>query len=224
MVMRHDQKCIGKARVLPVFELVQRLPRDEHRHHDCLAGTGRHLQRHARKARVRRVVCRAQIVLDPRIAVFARDLGDVNRRFHRLDLTKEQRLVAHVARPVPEQSRRRPRHADVAGPTPRAYPLPDSIDDRVRLDPIPGPLGFKLELLPFFLRAGDRHEVRAGPAAVQDLVCDAVSVELEMAGRLEERRVEDGIVDHSHTARTISTLNAQLSTLNAQLSKPRRER
>ena len=75
-------------------ELVERLPGDEHRHDDGLAGAGRHLEGDARQAGVRRVVRLAQVVLDPGVAVLPRDLGEVDGRLEGLDLAEEERLVA----------------------------------------------------------------------------------------------------------------------------------
>ena len=51
------------------------------------------------------------------------------------------------------------------------------------------------ELLALLLRLGDRDEVGAEPAPVDDLVGDAVVVEAEVPGRLVERRVEDRVLD-----------------------------
>lgn len=76
-------------------------------------GSGRHLQCKSREAGVRRVVCRSQIVLDPAVAVLARDLGDVDRRFDGFDLTEEQLLVALFVRPIGKQARCRARNADI---------------------------------------------------------------------------------------------------------------
>ena len=48
------RKASEKRRVLRVGQLVERLPGDEHRHDDGLAGAGRHLEGHARQAGVGR--------------------------------------------------------------------------------------------------------------------------------------------------------------------------
>ena len=47
-----DEEPAGEARVVRLGDLVQRLPGDEHRHHDGLAGAGRHLQRDPVQAEV----------------------------------------------------------------------------------------------------------------------------------------------------------------------------
>ena len=93
-----------KSARLPVFKLIERLPRDEHRHHDGLARAGRHLQRQAREARVGRVVRGAQIVFDPRVSVLSRDFRDVDGCLDGFNLTEEQGLVPLLASPVPEQA------------------------------------------------------------------------------------------------------------------------
>ena len=156
---RHDQERVREARILAILELVQRLPGNQHRHDDCLAGAGRHLEREAPQAGIRRVVRGPEIVLDPGVAVLPRHLGDVYRGLDRFDLAEEQQLVAILAGPVGQQPRRRPRHADVAALAPGADPLMDAIDDRIGLDPVLGPFRFELELLALLLRARDRNEM-----------------------------------------------------------------
>ena len=97
---RHDQKRVRETGILSIVELVERLPRDEHRHHNRLARAGRHLHRHARKAGVRGVVGGAQIVVDPHISVLVRNLGDVNGGLDGFELTEKKRLLAALMRPV----------------------------------------------------------------------------------------------------------------------------
>jgi len=54
-----------------------------------------------------------------------------------------------------------------------------------------------------------------GPTAVEDLVGDALVVELEVAGRLAERRVENRIFDQRH---------AFFASLRAVVASPQRIR
>jgi len=58
------------------------------------------------------------------------------------------------------------------------------------------PFGVKHKLPALFPRPGDRHKIRAGSPAVNDLIRDAFVAEAEMAGRLVERRVDDRVFDH----------------------------
>jgi len=178
-----------------VFDLIERLPGNEHRHDDGLSGAGRHLEGHARQAGIRRVVGGPQIVVDPGVSVLSRHFSNVDGGFGGLDLTEEQRLVAARTRPVREEPRRHAGDADITALPPRVHALPDSIDHRVGLDPVVRPLGFELKLLALLLRAWNRYEMGAGPAAGQNLVGDAFGAKLEMTGGFDERRVENRIVD-----------------------------
>ena len=101
---RDDEERVGEAGVLRVGELVERLPGDEHGHDDRLAGAGRHLERDAGQAGVRRVVGLAELVLDPGVAVLLGDLGDVDGGFQGLDLAEEELRLAVGVGPVFEQA------------------------------------------------------------------------------------------------------------------------
>ena len=91
---RDDEERVRESGVLRIGQLVERLPRDKHGHHDGLAGAGGHFQGHAGQAGVRRVVRLAEPVLNPGVAVFPGHLDDVDGRFQGLDLTEEQLLLA----------------------------------------------------------------------------------------------------------------------------------
>ena len=69
---------------------------------------------------------------------------------------------------------------------------------------------------PFFFGLGDRDEIGADPAAVDDLVGDAFVGEPEMAGRLVERRVDDRVFDDDLT----HTLSCHADRADAQAIGP----
>jgi hypothetical protein len=100
---RDDEEGIAEAAVLPVLELVERLPRDQHGHDNGLPGSGCHLEGHARKAGVEAGVLVAQLVFDPGVAVVAGDLGEIDRRFERFDLAEEQFPLAIRVAPVAQE-------------------------------------------------------------------------------------------------------------------------
>jgi hypothetical protein len=52
-----------------------------------------------------------------------------------------------------------------------------------------------LQLRALLLGLRHRDEVGAGPALLDDLIGDAVVVELEVLARLDERRVDDRVLD-----------------------------
>ena len=101
---RDDEERVGEAGVLRVGELVERLPGDEHGHDDGLARAGRHLECSAGQARVRGVVRFAERVLNPGVAEFFGNLGDIDGGFEGLDLAEEELLLAARIGPVVEQS------------------------------------------------------------------------------------------------------------------------
>ena len=96
------RKASEKRAILRVGELVERLPGDQHRHHDGLAPAGRHLEGRAGQAGIRRVVGITKRVLDPGVTVLLGDFGNVDRRFQRFDLAEEELLLALWIGPVCE--------------------------------------------------------------------------------------------------------------------------
>jgi len=188
-------------RASSVLELVQRLPGHEHSHDHGLATPGRHLEGDAGQAGVVVGVGLAEVVLDPRVAVPRRDLGEVDRGLDRFALAEEEFPFPRRIAPVCEQAAGRRRDVHVSALAPAVDALSDAIDFRVRADPIERPLRVEMRLLPFLPRAGDRHEEGAGATLLVDVGGDAVVVEPEMpAGRLERRiqnRVFDGDLGHA---------------------------
>ena len=160
----------------------------------------------------------AQRVLDPGVAVLPGDLGDVDGGFERFDLAEEELLLAVGIGPVVEQARGRRRDADVAALAPERDAATDVVDELVLFDAVLGPLGVEQQLLgPLLLRLGDGDEIRTGPAAVDDLVGDALVGEPEMARRLVERRVDDRVLDDdlTHTVTFLREQQALPSTIAA---------
>ena len=192
---RDDEEGVGEARVLRIGAFVERVPSDEHGHDHGLAGARGHLERCPRQAGIRGVVRLSNRVLDPGIAVLPGDLGDIDGGFESFILAEEKLFLAGGIGPVGNQARGGGRYADVAALAPHADAPTDVVDELVLLDAVLGPLGVKLKLLAFLLRPGDGDEIGAGPAAVNDLVGDALVGKAKMAGRFVERRVEDWILD-----------------------------
>ena len=161
----NDEEPLGEARVVRLRDLVERLPGDEHRHHDGLARAGRHLQRDPVQAEVARGVRLVELVADPGVAVLLRRLGEVDRGLGGLPLGEQDRVVALRVGPVLEQAARGGRDVRVALLAPDINAVPDLVDEVVLPDLVRGELGeVELNLLAALARPGDRNEVLAWPA------------------------------------------------------------
>lgn len=204
---RDDQEGIGESRVPRIGELVERVPCDEHRHDHGLPGTGRHLEGRARKAWVGTVVRSPDRIFDPGVTILPGDLREVDGGFERFDLAEEQLLLAVGVGPIGEQACRGRRHADMAPLSPQGDAVTDLVDELVFLDPVLRPLGVEGEL-PGVSGLGDRDEIRAGPATIDDLVRDAVFGESEMSGGFVEGGVDDGVFDDD-LLQSLPTLSAR---------------
>ena len=183
---RDDQEGVGEAGVLGVGQLVERLPGDQHGHDHGLAAAGGHLAGDAEQAGVGVLVDRAEVVLDPGVAVLLGDLGDVDQRFQGLDLAEEQpagrgRVGASIQQPGGGAASRR----GVAALAPELHRAADVVDRLVFLDAVCGPLVRRraASSFPFFRgwAMGMKYGLSAG---LDDLVGDALVVEAEMALRL----------------------------------------
>lgn len=97
-----------------------------------LPRTGRHLEGDAVDVLVRSLVDIAERVLDPGVAVPGRDLGDVDRRLERFDLTEEQAPLAIGLGPVLEQFASCPGDPGVTTRTPDRDPRAHLVDELVR--------------------------------------------------------------------------------------------
>lgn len=90
---RDDEKGVAEACVLPILDLVQCLPGNEHAHDNRLAAAGRHLHGHSRQAGVVLGVLLLDEVLDPRVPVLGGHLGEVDGAFDGLALAEEEPLL-----------------------------------------------------------------------------------------------------------------------------------
>ena len=116
----------------------------------------------ARQAGIGRVVGLAERVLDPGVAVFLGDLGDVDGGFEGFDLAEEEFSLAVGIGPVRKQAGGGRRHADVAALAPQRDAAADVVDELVLFDAVLCPLGVELKLLgALLLRLGDRDESRS---------------------------------------------------------------
>jgi hypothetical protein len=136
-----DEEGVGEMAVLAVGEFVQRLPGDQHRHHDRFACAGRHLRRQAIQEWIRPGIPLAEFLLDPLVAELAGHLGDVDDRFDRFELAEEEPALALWPLPVVQQARGGAGDALVATAPPQADLLAHAVDELVLLQPVLGPLG-----------------------------------------------------------------------------------
>ena len=191
-----DEEPLGEARVVRLRDLVERLPGDEHRHHDGLARAGRHLQRDPVQAEVTRGVRLGELVANPGVAGLLRRLGQVDRGLGGLPLGEQDRVVPLRVGPVLEQAARRRRDVRVLLLAPDINAVPDLVDEVVLPDLVRGELGeVELDLLAALARPGNRNEVLARPPPGDDLVGDAVVVEPEVAVGRPVGRVDDRVLD-----------------------------
>jgi hypothetical protein len=192
-----DEERVREAAVLRVGELVERVPRDEHRHNHGLARPCRHLVGDPVQAGVLPLVLLAEAVLDPRLGP-AGDLGEEDRRLEGLDLAEEQRIRPVGRGPVLEELAGDGGHPRAAAPAPHLELLADPVDEVVGGEPLgrpalagEGQLGGR----PLLFGLGDRDEERARAATLADRARDAVIIEREVARRHPVRRVEDRVLD-----------------------------
>ena len=74
--------------------------------------------------------------------------------------------------------------------------MADLVDELVLFYPILGPLSIEFELFTLLLGSGDWDEIARQAAGCYDFVGDAFFIEVEVAGRLLVRRVQDRVFDH----------------------------
>ncbi len=194
---RDDEEAGAEPLVVRVGELVERLPGDQHPHHDGLARTRGHLECEPGQRVVESGVLGPDDVERLRIAQLVSGLGQVDRSLGRLQLTEEQATVAVLGPPVGEQLLGDRRRVGVALEPPASDCLADLVDDLVGFLARPAAeLQGKLRRTRF-LGLRHRHEELAGPAPRLDVAQHLTVDDLEMTLRLEERRVDDGVVDRS---------------------------
>jgi len=121
------------------------LPGDEHRHHDRLPAPRRHLRREPVQPRIRLGRRVQKVVLNPLIPDLLRDLRDVHKRLHCLDLAIEEGTLPLGVRPMLEESPRDGGRVERVPPFPPLFHAsPDLVDGRILLDPVPGPIAERL--------------------------------------------------------------------------------
>ena len=116
-------------------------------------------------------------------------------RLDGLDLAEEEPPVTLGIAPVLQQPARRARNARIVALAPVRDGAAHLVDVVVLAQPIVGPLRAELELLALLLGLRDGDEVGARAARLDDLAGDPVVVELEVAARLGEGRVDHRILD-----------------------------
>ncbi len=211
-----DEEPLGEAGVVRLGDLVQRLPGDQHRHHDGLAGASGHLESDPVQAEVARGVHVVEAVTDPRVALLLGSLRDVDRGLGGFSLGKQDRVVALWVSPVLEEASGGGRDALVALLAPEVDAVPDLVDEVIRPDLVRGELSeVEFHLLAALARAGHRDEVLARPSSRDDLVGDALVVELEMPVRHPVGGVDDRVVDDPirHLRRPLVSLGVRVLTL-----------
>ena len=197
---RDDQEALGEASVGRRHDFVDRLPGDEHGHHDGLAGAGRHLQPDPGQAVVVEPVLRLEAAAVVGGAVAAGDLSQEDGRLGGLPLAEQDRVVAlgWLGSPVGEQL---PGVGGDAVPVvrpPALHLAADVVDEGVLLAALAGGVKVEGEFLdvaafPALPCGRDWDEGFAGPAARQDFAGRAVRTDVEVTLRGIVRRVEDRV-------------------------------
>ncbi len=195
---RDDQEAIAEAAVLLVGGLVERLPGDEHRHEDGLAGAGCHLEGEARQAAVVGGILLADDIERLGVADLLGRLGQVDRGLGGLDLAEEEAPLAILVLPVGQQLAGGRGHVRVAEGAPAADRLADLVDDLVGLLAGQATERVHRHLGRDLLRARDGDEELARAAARVLLAGHRpIRDRHEVLGRLDERRVDDRVVDRA---------------------------
>jgi len=115
-------------------------------HHDRLPGASGHLEGRAWQIGVRGIIRIAYRVLNPGIAVFLSDLGDVDGGFEGFVLAEEELLLAAAIGPVADQPSGGGSYADVSALAPQGNAPTDVVDQLVLFYAVLGPLRFELKL------------------------------------------------------------------------------
>ncbi len=208
-----DEEPLRVAGVGRGGDLVEGLPRDEHRHDDRLARPGRHLECNPRES----TVVLGVLVVQVRSPVLERrhpgdspaaDLGQEDRRLGRLALGKEDPVVTVRVGPVEEQLEARGRRTLVSALAPHLDVVSDAVDERVSLDllveerqrqlvtGIRRRRGAVLCLLaPPLADRCDWYERLAGPSSLDDLAGWALRADLEVPRRRIIGAVKHRIVE-----------------------------
>jgi hypothetical protein len=168
------------------------MPRDEHGHNNRLAAAGSHFESDAEKLGVGIFIETAQIIVNPRFAIFVGHLGDVDGRLQRFNLAEEELAFTLRIVPVIQQQAGGLCNALVAAGAPCGYPGADSVDEGVLLNPILGPFRVEgqldtLALLPGF---GDGDKVGTNASSLDDFVGYPLIRKTEVSSGLLERGID----------------------------------
>jgi len=197
-----DQESLGEPRIAGARHLVGGLPGDEHRHHHCLAGAGRHLERNAREPGVVVGVGVVEPAPPVGIAVSTGDLGQEDRGFRCLALAVEYAVLPGRVGPVLEQLSRRRRDPLVVAVPPSLDLAAQVVDQRVALAALAGQLDVKagldraVRLLGAFPAGRDGDQRLARASAFLDHAGWAMWTELEVADRYVVRPIQDRVGEH----------------------------
>ena len=136
---RNDDERICEARILRITDLVERVIRDNHRHHDGLASSGRKLECESIGSGVRVLIVFLEIVDDPVLTEFLRNFVYVNKCLERFYLAEEKFVLPGIVRPILKQVLRRLRYARIPAFSPRSYQRSYLVDEFVLLEPFTTP-------------------------------------------------------------------------------------
>ena len=192
---RDDEKIGRKSFVVGTGEFVQTEPGDEHGHDDGFSAARGHFEGEAKQQRIVGVLGFVEELVAEFVSENRRDFDEINGRFERFELAKEEFLFTFFTPPMFEQVFRAAFDVQVSALAPDGDFFPQPIDEddlffSLGLDPR------KVELFAFFgLRDGD--EVAGGAASFEDRVGDAFLGEGEVPRGFGEGGIEDGVGDET---------------------------
>ena len=143
-----------------------------------------HLERHAWQAGVKVVVCLADCVLYPSIAVLFCHLGNVDGGLKGLVLAEEQSLLPTGISPICNQSCSSRRYTDLTALAPDYDAAADVVDELVLFDAVLCPFRLEYGLFcraVFLFGTRNRHEIGADAATYNLLIRDSFVVKPEMS-------------------------------------------
>ena len=208
-----DEEPVAEPAVLRVGGLVERLPGDEHRHQDGLAGARGHLEREPRQPAVVDGVLGADDIERLRVARLLGGLGQVDKGLGCLELAEEKAAITVFGAPMVDQVAAGRRDMRVVLDPPPLDRLADLVDDLIGLLTRRSPERVHRQLRRRLLWPSDRNEELRGSAAWEDLAGDLTVIRgREMARRLVERRVDDRVPNRplGHVAATPHLLDTTL--------------
>ena len=193
-----DQEPFREACIVRRVHLVDRLPRNQHRHHHGLARTRGHLQRDTRQPIVMNAIVRLQTTAVIRSAMPTRHLSQKDRRLGSLTLTKQHPVLTGRISPMLHQFARDRRDTRIATRPPQIDRLTNVIDERVHLAPLTHILKtqrglFTLDLATLVAHR-HRNERLTRPTPHQQRACRrSIRSQLEVLGWWIVRRIDHRI-------------------------------